>query len=615
MQRHAIPFFCIIFLMAFGIPVFSTNAVVTKYYTTVEKKKHSIENKVFVQILINNRAGEAFSEVELNFSPILKLRNLKGRIADTAGKTIRKLSKKEIQTVSDFSWGTYHSDQMVKQFRLLHNVYPYLIEFEYTTETDSYLNVEHWSPIYLKNISTIDGRLYYKVDREEEIKYFNENCNHKLTNINGEEFHEWKASFVADRNNEYYSDVQDDLASVSIISPEFQYVIEGKTESWSTLGEWYGKLTSNLGALSDAEKKKIDELTKKLNDSLEITKVLYHYLQDETHYVNISIEHGGMLPHPVKNVCDSRYGDCKDLATYMKAMLSYKGIQSNYVLINSGSKYFEVKPEIITSQFDHVILMIPNIQDTIWLECTSSFLPFGELGAFTQNRKGLLINGSKSKLVQTPKLSSIQVQNSFRYDFYLNSKEKAKLKGRVKRGIITSSELFKQLNSSNESDLLEELSYYIPIPNVQLTDFSFQSKNRDSVHTEFNYSASCPNPYYRIAKFVRIDHPYNFLPKFEKPNEREEAVRFFYPKVYCDTLVYHNDFSPLVMNSDSIDSEKSAYGMYKIHRSMNDSMLVVIREIILPIQKVPISNYPEFYDFTEKIHKQFKSSLTQLKSN
>ncbi len=609
-------FFLVLFsfnLIVFCAPVFSQNAVVTKYYTTVEKKKHLIENRVFIQILINNRIGDEFTEVELSFSPILKIKNLKGRIVDASGNTIRKLLKKEIETVSDLSWGTYHSDQMLKRFVLRHNVYPYLIEFEYTTETESYISVEHWSPIYYKNISTVDGRLYYKVNKDEEVKFFNENCSYKLTNINDVEYHEWNATYIADSKKEYYSDAPDDLATVNIISPVFQYVIEGETASWQKLGDWYTKLTNNLGDLTETELRKIDLLTDNLTDPLEIAKVLYHYLQDETHYVNISIEHGGMLPHPIEYVCETRYGDCKDLTTYMKAMLQYKGIKSNYVLIKGGDTYFDVKPEIITNQFNHVILMVPNLQDTIWLECTSNHLPFGELGTFTQNRKGLLVDGAKSILVQTPKLSTKDVLNSYRYDFYLSSKEKVKLKGRVNRGISTADQLFDQLNSSSESGLIEELSNYIPISNVQLSDYNYTSKNRDSIKTEFSYSASCPNPYYSIANYLKVNHPYIHLPKFEKPNVRKKPVRFFYANNYCDTLVYHNEFSGLTLKSDSVISEISSYGSFKIHRILNDSTMIVTREMLLPIQKISKSDYHDFYEFTERIHEHFNSSLTQLK--
>jgi hypothetical protein len=49
-----------------------------------------------------------------------------------------------------------------------------------------------------------------------------------------------------------------------------------------------------------------------------------------------------------------------------------------------------------------VILCIPQAKDTTWLECTSTTLPFAELGPFTENRKAMLVTDAGGVLVNTP---------------------------------------------------------------------------------------------------------------------------------------------------------------------------------------------------------------------
>src|SRR5258708_20748996 len=67
---------------------------------------------------------------------------------------------------------------------------------------------------------------------------------------------------------------------------------------------------------------------------------------------------GGYQPHPAMDVFTHHYGDCKDKATLMSAMLKEIGIESYYVVINSQRG--AVTPEMPAHMggFNHAILAI-----------------------------------------------------------------------------------------------------------------------------------------------------------------------------------------------------------------------------------------------------------------
>jgi hypothetical protein len=91
----------------------------------------------------------------------------------------------------------------------------------------------------------------------------------------------------------------------------------------------------------------------------------------------------------------------KRLSNYMYSLLKEAGINSHYTLIKAGSFENMLLPEFPSNQFDHVILCVPVKNDTIWLECTSQTDPFGYMGAFTGNRKALLITEEGGVVVNT----------------------------------------------------------------------------------------------------------------------------------------------------------------------------------------------------------------------
>ena len=99
------------------------------------------------------------------------------------------------------------------------------------------------------------------------------------------------------------------MPSVTIIPVEYNYAISGSFKDWISYGNWQFDLLQGLNELPDIEKSKILTLIKDIKDEKEKMKILYHYLQDETRYINITIETGGLKPYSATYVSTNKYGD------------------------------------------------------------------------------------------------------------------------------------------------------------------------------------------------------------------------------------------------------------------------------------------------------------------
>ena len=174
----------------------------------------------------------------------------------------------------------------------------------------------------------------------------------------------------------------------------------------------------------------IKKMTDTIKTDKEKARFLYKYMQQNMRYVSIQLGIGGLKPFPATFVDEKKYGDCKALSNYMKALLKAVDINSYYTEINAFANEEPADPSFPYDSFNHVILCVPFKNDTTWLECTSNTQPFGQLGSFTENRRALIITEDGGRLINTPK--STADENQVNTEVHLKMEPDGSAKAQVK---------------------------------------------------------------------------------------------------------------------------------------------------------------------------------------
>ncbi len=80
----------------------------------------------------------------------------------------------------------------------------------------------------------------------------------------------------------------------------------------------------------------------------------------EVRYTGLEFGVAGYQPYECKDVWKQRYGDCKDKANLLCALLRYKGIESYLALVNTrhAGKINADVPDY--GQFTHAVVAIPE---------------------------------------------------------------------------------------------------------------------------------------------------------------------------------------------------------------------------------------------------------------
>lgn len=529
----------LVFLI-FGAKAFSQDfdAELVSYKTFIEIKNGKLVHDISYEIKINNRRGEKYTKVLVPYSKMIKVGKLKASIKDRFGNTVKTLKNSDIIVRSYISNISFYEDNFVKEFTLKHNDYPYTLAYSFQFTQKEFFTIAHWNPVIHSSVPTRSAVLTLSVPPQYRIAYRNRHVDEPAVETLADQVkYHWKTSYTEIvRPEEYSPPIANFLPHVEIAPIDFKFEKPGSLADWKSFGNWQLSLLEGLNDLPPIEKYRIDRLIGNIQDDKEKIRTLYHYLQDETRYINVSIETGGLKPYPASYVAKNKYGDCKALTNYFKTMLEYAQIPSYYAKVKAGEQIEDVNRDFPSQQFNHIILYIPLAGEEIWLDCTADDA-FNYLGTFTQGRDAFVVDRDKSRLVATPSLAPEQVLETRNIEINYNNGSPSAKFNNTYRGPSYEyvSYIDRNFTGTEKSRIIRER---LTGSGFQLTDYEIRKTGRDADAIHMYYEAAAPNLYKRYGADIAIQNIPFSLPAIEKPEERNLPVQIDYPIYKIDTIAY-----------------------------------------------------------------------------
>lgn len=190
--------------------------------------------------------------------------------------------------------------------------------------------------------------------------------------------------------------------------------------TWQSIGEWYQGLAKDRLLSTPEIAAQASELTAGKTDFYDKAEAIGEFVQTQVRYFAIEMGIGGYQPHFAGDIFHNRYGDCKDKATLLSAMLSSVGIHSALMMVDTSRGV--VDPDAPSIVGDHMIAAIeipqgyssPKLHSVITAKDGRRYLifdptwdktPFGQLEHGLQGSYGLLLEGDQSQIVALPVLA------------------------------------------------------------------------------------------------------------------------------------------------------------------------------------------------------------------
>ena len=568
-------------------------------------------------ITILDEQGLKNAHVLVFYDKLTKVNNLEGILYDAKGEKVKKLKNDDIKDGSANSEGTLFSDNRYKYGEFKYAIFPFTVEFSYTTTNKNMLFYPSFYPQEDEENMTVESSLFkVKMPAGMELRYklINGMSKPTIEDIDGGKSYTWAVKGLKHYENEPYAPLWIQKGMGVLTAPnEFETEgFKGSAKTWKELGDFDNLLAKNRDILPDNVKQEVQQLVTGINDPVLKTKKIYEYLQAKTRYISIQLGIGGWQPFEAKQVAEKGYGDCKALSNYTQAMLKSVGIESLYASIRGGDGQQEVQADFPSQQFNHAMLCVPMKNDTIWLECTSQNDPFGYMGSFTSNRYALLATPTGGKLVRTPAYKPSENQQVRKIEVNLLDDGNATAEA---LNIFTGPQHddYASIKSNlNPDDQKKALYKRIDIPSFELNNFSIQEEKKRVPSATVKMSLSvrkCASKsgtrMFLSPNLMSVEN--SIPPTSDKPRIQEVELLNAYTEI--DTVSYNLPKNINIEFKPDLITFESKFGSYYADNQVKDGKLLYIRKFVRNRGKFPATSYVELIDFYKKVAKYDKAQV------
>lgn len=534
----------------------------------------------------------------------------------------KKIEVDYIETKRAFDNGIFYSDQESKNFTFpavkagaeIHLEYKEIVKdprflglFRFGTfvPTESTkLSIE-----FPKNVSIgyIDFNTQdYPIDFKEEIKGNNKKYTWSVNNTKGFQGEAQSESVL------YYLP--------HIILYIKNYEDKGKTNNVlndvSDLYQWYSTLVDRIDENNLEKVHTIaEDITKSLSTKQEKAEAIFNWVQNNITYVAFEDGLGGFIPRSASSVCDKRYGDCKDMANLLYEMLNHIGLESYRTWIGTRDRpysYWEVPTPMVDN---HMITTVIIENDTIFLDATDSYVPYGMPSAFTQTKEALLgIDQDSFKVIKVPvqdmDKSVSEVNSIITIENNLVKVDETRFLTGYEKVEFISDYTYKKGDKTEEEYLNTTLALGNNKTNyINITKDNFNNKNTPLV-LKYNlnidsYAKSVANKTFinldidRTLSQSKIDiEDRKFSKKIDHKFKKKFVTTFIIPEGYIagdipEELTY--------------DNEKFGF---KISYSKEGNIITQHKLIYVNTLSVDNSEFETWNDFIQSLTRAYKKSIT-----
>ncbi|MEE2902111.1 MAG: DUF3857 domain-containing protein [Myxococcota bacterium] len=380
---------------------------------------------------------------------------------------------------------------------------------------------------------------------------------------------------------------------------------------WNELGQWYSTLIKEQFELDDAAREAGRRTLQGAATNREKIERLYEYVIKNTRYVGIELGIHGWKPFQAAETHRRRYGDCKDKATLLAALLRDNGIEATIALVRTSDRGELPVNHASMWAFNHAITFVPS--ENLFLDGTAEYSGTNELPYLDQGAQVLVVwPDGKTETRTLPRSSSEQntqisilsaiISKDGRLDLSATEKVTGAFAPSLRRRF--------QDEDKRRFQLERRLGKYLP--GVRISESRFSNLEEVEAHPEIAYEATMAKFGDTSEKTLSIPITFfdlNLRAKLASLPKRTEPLYFSYPWSTTEKTEFQLPKGFTIEEGLTDSRIESKYISMVRKFRQRGATLIVETKVSLKTNTVPIKDYNFFRKDCERIDNELSKRI------
>jgi hypothetical protein len=403
-------------------------------------------------------------------------------------------------------------------------------------------------------------------------------------------------------------------------------------KDWTDVSRWNTELSNPSVIIDDNVANKARELTANAKTEFEKIRAIGTFVQN-LQYISIDIGVGrgnGYRPRPSTLVLQRGYGDCKDKANLMRALLKVLKIEAYPVAIYSGDPTFVREEWASPRQFNHCIIAVkvsdetvsptvimhPTLGRLMIFDATDAFTPVGDLPDYLQGSMALIVAGGDGKLMKMPVTSpeANKMVRSVAMTIFDNGDISGTISERAQGQQAAYARRLQRSISVSDYNKLIEGWVVRGISTARVGKIAPVDKNSEN---QFDLDVELNAPVYGqlmqnrllVFKPVVVDR-LNSL--WLTDNKRTHPV-IMEANAFSETAVFNLPKGFVVDETPDPVNLETPFGKYSTSYEVKEDSLIFKRSLVLNSATIPVDKYASVKDFFVKIRSAEQSPVVLMR--
>jgi tetratricopeptide (TPR) repeat protein/transglutaminase-like putative cysteine protease len=336
---------------------------------------------------------------------------------------------------------------------------------------------------------------------------------------------------------------------------------------------------------------------------LALVRAVYDFVVTNIRYVGLEFGIHGYKPYRVDQVLQRRFGDCKDKASLMHALLEVLGIDSRLVLLRMRHLGTVPAAPASLAVFNHAILHVPKYD--LWLDGTAAYSGSRELPGDDREATVLVVNpDAPPRFGEVPPSRPEDNRTVASYRVALAADGSAAIQGESRIAGERAPVYRRSYQAESDRLAASEQLYSRAYPGLRVEEVSVTDPARieeDVVLRVRLAVARYAQPDGQGLRFVPFGRGHSYAESFAAFSARRYDLVLGQP--WESAFTYRHDLPAgyAVVESPEAASRDTPFGTFEVRYRAEGGALLAEGRVVFRASRVAVADYPAFRDFVTAI--------------